>query len=68
MENKNMFPLLTRPGKMGPLELSSRIIMAPMGSLNGGVDGYVTERGMQFYRDCALGRHEHDYRGMYCHR
>ena len=55
MENKNMFPLLTRPGKMGPLELSSRIIMAPMGSLNGGVDGYVTERGMQFYRDCARG-------------
>ena len=52
---EKMFPLLTKQGKMGPLELSNRIIMAPMGSLNGGVGGYVTERGLKFYGERAKG-------------
>ena len=48
MKKDYIFPLLMKPGKMGTLELDNRIIMAPMGSLNGGVDGYVTDRGLQF--------------------
>ncbi len=49
------FPLLMQRGKMGSLELSNRIIMAPMGSLNGSPDGYVTERGLRFYGTIAKG-------------
>lgn len=55
MKKDYIFPLLMKPGKMGTLELDNRIIMAPMGSLNGGVDGYVTDRGLQFYKDIAQG-------------
>lgn len=50
-----MFPRLTQSGKMGSLELSNRIIMAPMGSLNADKNGYVTERTLSFYKTCAQG-------------
>ena len=50
MKKDYMFPLLMKPGKMGTLELDNRIIMAPMGSLNGGVDGYVTTVDYSFIR------------------
>lgn len=52
---EKMFPRLTQSGKMGSLELSNRIIMAPMGSLNADKDGYVTERTLSFYGNCAKG-------------
>ena len=53
---EKMFPNLAKPGKMGSLELSNRIIMAPMGSLNGSPEGYVTEHGLRFYKRRAQGK------------
>jgi len=49
------YPLLLKPGKMGPLEIPNRIVMAPMGSINADDDGHVTDRGIQFYIDKAKG-------------
>jgi len=49
------YPLLLKPGRMGPLEIPNRIVMAPMGSLNGDDDGHVTDKGVRFYVDIAKG-------------
>lgn len=49
------YPHLLSRGRMGQLELENRLIMAPMGSLNGDINGYVTERTINFYRDMAKG-------------
>lgn len=54
METK--YPLLLEPAKIGPWELSNRIIMAPMGSLNADKFGYVTERTLKFYAQQAADR------------
>ena len=53
MENK--YPLLMQPGKMGPWELSNRVVAAPMGSLNGDKDGFVTENAIRYYTELAKG-------------
>lgn len=50
------YPFLLEPAKMGPWELSNRIVMAPMGSLNADKFGYVTERALKFYAQQAAGR------------
>ena len=54
METK--YPLLLKPGKIGPWDLPNRIVMAPMGSLNADKDGYITERSLKFYDRQAAGR------------
>ena len=46
---------LLEPGKMGPWQLPNRIVMAPMGSLNGDKDGYVTQNAIDFYVEQAKG-------------
>ena len=50
------FKELLRPGKMGPIELDNRIIMAPMGSLNADENGFVTDRSIRFYKQQAEGQ------------
>ncbi len=49
------YPLLLKPGKMGQWELPNRIVSAPMGSLNGDKDGFVTDRAIQYYTELAKG-------------
>lgn len=49
------YPLLMQPSRLGPWEMSNRVIMAPMGSLNADENGYVTDRAMKFYEDMAHG-------------
>jgi 2,4-dienoyl-CoA reductase-like NADH-dependent reductase (Old Yellow Enzyme family)/thioredoxin reductase len=51
----NKYPLLLKPGKMGPWELPNRIIMAPMGTLNADKNGYITDRSIAFYAGQAEG-------------
>ena len=51
----NNYPLLLKPGKMGRWELPNRIVAAPMGSLNGDKDGFVTDRAIQYYTELAKG-------------
>ena len=41
--------LIGEPGKMGPLHLKNRIIMAPMGTNYGTTDGYSTDRDKLFF-------------------
>lgn len=50
------FEKLLEPGKIGPLNLSNRIIMAPMGTLNADKDGFITDRSLRFYIEQAKGR------------
>jgi 2,4-dienoyl-CoA reductase-like NADH-dependent reductase (Old Yellow Enzyme family)/thioredoxin reductase len=54
-KREHQYPLLLKPGKMGPWDLPNRIVMAPMGSLNATKDGYVTDRTLEFYIDKAKG-------------
>lgn len=54
MAEKRYQNLMT-PGKMGPWTLKNRVVMAPMGSLNGTKDGYVTDQTIDFYVDMAKG-------------
>jgi 2,4-dienoyl-CoA reductase (NADPH2) len=46
---------LLSPGRIGPLELRNRIVLAPMGSFLGGEDGHITERHRRFYEERARG-------------
>src|SRR5574340_1714349 len=49
------FPHLLSPGRIGPMELRNRIILAPMGSYLAGLDGHITERHKRFYEERARG-------------
>jgi 2,4-dienoyl-CoA reductase-like NADH-dependent reductase (Old Yellow Enzyme family)/thioredoxin reductase len=49
------FPNLLRPGKIGRLDVSNRIVSAPMGSLNGDKEGFVTDSAIRFYVEEAKG-------------
>ena len=49
------YPMLLKPGRMGPLDLDNRLVMAPMGTLNADENGYVTDRVLKFYIEQALG-------------
>lgn len=51
-----VFTELLRPGKIGPIEMDNRIIMAPMGSLNANENGFVTDRSISFYKQQAEGQ------------
>jgi 2,4-dienoyl-CoA reductase (NADPH2) len=46
---------LLSPGRIGPLELRNRIVLAPMGSFLAGEDGHLTERHRRFYEERARG-------------
>lgn len=46
---------LLSPGRIGPLELRNRIVLAPMGSFLAGEDGHITERHRRFYEERARG-------------
>ena len=49
------YSLLLKPGRLGPIDVPNRIVMAPMGTLNADKDGFVTERTLQFYLEQAKG-------------
>ncbi|MBO0766102.1 MAG: NADH:flavin oxidoreductase, partial [Hyphomicrobiaceae bacterium] len=49
------YPLLARPGQIGPLRLKNRVIMAPMGTNYGTTDGFSTERDRRYYAERAKG-------------
>ncbi len=49
------YPHLLSPGRIGPLELRNRIVLAPMGSFLAGADGHITERHRRFYEERARG-------------
>ena len=53
---KTDFPMLLKPGTIGPWNLPNRIVMAPMGTLNADKDGFVTDRTIRFYVEQAKGR------------
>ncbi|MBW2270818.1 MAG: FAD-dependent oxidoreductase [Deltaproteobacteria bacterium] len=55
MTTRPDYPHLLSPGRIGPLELRNRIVMAPMGSFMGGEDGHITERHKRFYVERARG-------------
>ncbi|MDR2155249.1 MAG: NAD(P)/FAD-dependent oxidoreductase [Burkholderiaceae bacterium] len=55
MENHVPFPHLFRSGKIGTLELSSRIVRSPCCTGMGGMDGTVTDRLIRHYRELARG-------------
>jgi len=46
---------LLAPGRIGPLELRNRIVLAPMGSFLAGEDGHITQRHRRFYEERARG-------------
>jgi 2,4-dienoyl-CoA reductase (NADPH2) len=46
---------LLAPGRIGPMELRNRIVLAPMGSFLAGADGHVSERHRRFYEERAAG-------------
>jgi 2,4-dienoyl-CoA reductase-like NADH-dependent reductase (Old Yellow Enzyme family)/thioredoxin reductase len=47
--------LLAKPGRIGPLALKNRVIMAPMGTNYGTTDGYSTDRDKSYYAERAKG-------------
>ena len=47
--------LLAKPGRIGPLKLKNRVIMAPMGTNYGTTDGYSTDRDKRYYAERAKG-------------
>ena len=47
--------LLAKPGRIGPLALKNRVIMAPMGTNYGTTDGYSTDRDKRYYAERAKG-------------
>jgi dimethylglycine catabolism A len=49
------YPLLATPGRIGPLRLKNRVIMAPMGTNYGTTDGFSTERDRLYYAERAKG-------------
>jgi 2,4-dienoyl-CoA reductase-like NADH-dependent reductase (Old Yellow Enzyme family)/thioredoxin reductase len=52
--NSNFQHILS-PGYIGNLEIPNRIVMAPIGSLNGSPEGHVTQRTIDYYYDRAKG-------------
>ena len=50
-----MFPLLQEPGRIGPLRMKNRLVMAPMGTNFGTTDGLCTERDRAYYEHRARG-------------
>lgn len=46
---------IAEPGRIGPLRLKNRLIMAPMGTNFGSSDGLSTERDRQYYVERAKG-------------
>ncbi len=50
-----MMNKLLQPGKIGELELRNRIVMAPMGSCLGNLNGEVTDRLIDWYAERAKG-------------
>ncbi|MCK4331501.1 MAG: hypothetical protein KAW81_02985 [Dehalococcoidia bacterium] len=51
----NSLTRLFEPGSIGTMELGSRIIMAPMGTLFANEDGSVSERLCRYYEERAKG-------------
>ncbi len=47
--------LLSQPGRIGPLKLRNRVVMAPMGTNYSTTDGLSTERDRQYYAERARG-------------
>ena len=47
------FPKLFEPGKIGTMQLSNRIIMAPMATLYANEDGTVSDRLIRYYVERA---------------
>ncbi|MFN8624494.1 MAG: FAD-dependent oxidoreductase [Candidatus Binatia bacterium] len=55
MSKASSFKHLLSPGRIGPMELRNRIVLAPMGTGLGGHDGHITERHKRFYEERARG-------------
>jgi 2,4-dienoyl-CoA reductase-like NADH-dependent reductase (Old Yellow Enzyme family)/thioredoxin reductase len=49
------FPNLANPGRIGPMQLRNRVIMAPMGTNYSTTDGLSTERDRMYYAERARG-------------
>ncbi len=49
------YPKLFEPGKIGRLEVKNRIVKAPMYTAYAAVDGSVTQRLLDYYREMTLG-------------
>ena len=47
------FPRLQRPGRIGPMRLRNRVVMAPMGTNYSTTDGLSTERDKMYYAERA---------------
>ena len=47
--------LLSAPGRIGPMRLKNRVIMAPMGTNYGTTDGFATDRDKRYYAERAKG-------------
>ena len=47
--------LLAQPGRIGPLHLRNRVVMAPMGTNYSTTDGLSTERDKLYYAERARG-------------
>lgn len=47
--------LLAQPGRIGPLRLKNRVVMAPMGTNYSTTDGLSTERDKMYYEERARG-------------
>lgn len=49
------YPLLRQPGRIGPMRLRNRVVMAPMGTNYSTSDGLSTERDKLYYAERARG-------------
>jgi 2,4-dienoyl-CoA reductase-like NADH-dependent reductase (Old Yellow Enzyme family) len=49
------YPHLAAPGRIGPMRLKNRVVMAPMGTNYSTTDGLSTERDKQYYAERARG-------------
>src|SRR5215213_5554284 len=49
------YPLLRQPGRIGPMRLRNRVVMAPMGTNYSTTDGLSTERDKLYYAERARG-------------
>jgi len=49
------FPHLSRPGRIGQMELRNRVVMAPLGTNLADVNGAVTERLLEWHAERARG-------------
>ena len=50
-----MYERLAQPGRIGPMRLRNRVVMAPMGTNYSTTDGLSTERDKQYYAERARG-------------